>query len=200
MSDGGGRAAWPRVAVAGVVGLVFGTITTVLNTPPGDYVLDDSPRRIASLVLNSGAAWAAVAVLGGWLIGSTLRGVIAGPVALFLAVVAYYVVGAAAGSENPDGSVDQLIYFGLVALLVGPMLAAVGGGIRRRDVLSLVSALVVPLGVYAEAIWRASIVQVQSDPARLPADIVLITLATGGAGVAVARYVAHRRGDAALKT
>lgn len=43
MSDDGGRAVWPGVAVAVVVGLLFGTITTLLNTPPGDYVLDDSP-------------------------------------------------------------------------------------------------------------------------------------------------------------
>ena len=191
MSDDGGRAVWLRVAVAVVVGLLFGTITTLLNTPPGDYVLDDSPRRVASLVFNSGAAWAGVAVLGGWLVGSTLRGLIAGPVVLILAVVSYYLVGAVTGSENPDGSVDQVTYFGLVSLLAGPVLGAAGGRISRRDVLWLVSALVVPLGVYVETIWRASMVQGQSDPARPLADIVLVTLATVGAAVAVARYVAH---------
>jgi hypothetical protein len=191
MSDDGGRAEWPRVAVAVVVGLLFGTITTLLNTPPGDYVLDDSPRRVASLVFNSGAAWAGVAVLGGWLVGSTSRGLIAGPVVLILAVVSYYLVGAVTGSENPDGSVDQINYFGLLSVLAGPVLGAAGGRIRRRDALGLVSALVVPLGVYVETIWRASIVQVQSDPARPLADIVLVTLATVGAAVAVACYVAH---------
>jgi hypothetical protein len=64
---------------------------------------------------------------------------------------------------------------------------------RQRDVLGLVSALVVPLGVYAERIWRDSIVQVQPDPARPLADIVLVTLATVGAAIAVARYVIGRR-------
>jgi hypothetical protein len=190
VSDDGGRAVWPRV-VAVVVGLLFGTITTLLNTPPGDYVLDDSLRRVASLVFNSGAAWAGVAVLGGWFVGSPLRGLIAGPVVLILAVVSYYLVGAVTGSENPDGSVDQVTYFGLVSLLAGAVLGAAGGRIRRRDVLGLVSALVVPLGVYVETIWRASMVQVQSDPARPLADIVLVTLATLGTAVAVARYVAH---------
>jgi YD repeat-containing protein len=190
MSDDGGRAA-PRVAVGVVVGLLFGTITTLLNTPPGDYVLDDSPRRVASLVFNAGAAWAGVAVLGGWLVGSTLRGLIAGPVVLILAVVSYYLAGAVTGSENPDGSVDQVTYFGLASILAGPVLGAAGGRIRRRDVLGLVSALVVPLGVYVETIWRASMVQGQSDPARPLADIVLVTLATVGAAVAVAGYVAR---------
>jgi hypothetical protein len=199
MSDDGGRAVWPRVAVAVVVGLLFGTITTLLNTPSGDYVLDDSPRRVASLVFNSGAAWAGVAVLGGWLVGSTLRGLIAGPVVLILAVVSYYLVGAVTGSENPDGSVDQVTYFGLVSLLAGSVLGAAGGRIRRRDVLGLLSALAVPLGVYVETIWRGSMVQVQSDPARPLADIVLVTLATVGAAVAVARYVAHLPEDKAHK-
>lgn len=199
MSDDGGRAVWPGVAVAVVVGLLFGTITTLLNTPPGDYVLDDGPRRVASLVFNSGAAWAGVAVLGGWLVGSTVRGLIAGPVVLILAVVSYYLVGAVTGSENPDGSLDQVTYFGLVSLLAGPVLGAAGGRIRRRDVLGLVSALVVPLGVYVETIWRASIVQVQPDPARPRADIVLVTLATVGAAVAVARYVARLPEDEAHK-
>jgi hypothetical protein len=190
MSDDGGRGVWPGVAVAMVVGLLFGTITTLLNTPPADYVLDDSPRRVASLVFNSGAAWAGVAVLGGWLVGSTLRGLIAGPVVLILAVVSYYLVGAVTGSENRGGSADQVAYFGLVSLLAGPVLGAAGGSIRRRDLLGLVSALVVPVGVYVETIWRASIVQVQSDPARPLADIVLVTFATVGAAVAVGRYVA----------
>jgi hypothetical protein len=189
----GGRAVWPRVAVAAVVGLLFGTITTVLNAPPGDYVLDDSPRRVASLVLNSGAAWAAIAVLGGWLIGSTLRGLVAGPVALILAVVSYYLVGAVAGSENRDGSVDQIAYFALGALVAGPVLGAAGGTIRRRDVTGLVAALVVPLGICVETVWRASRVQLQTDPARPLANIVLLTLATVGTAIAVARYVIERR-------
>jgi hypothetical protein len=185
--------AWPRVAGAVVVGLLFGTITTLLNTPPDDYVLDDSPRRIASLVLNSGAAWAGMAVLGGWLAGSSSRGLIGGPVVLILAVVSYYLVGAVAGSENPDGSVDQVAYFALAALLAGPVLGAAGGGIRRRDALGLIAALVVPLGICVETMSRAAMVQVQPDPARPLADIVLVTFATAGAAVAVAGYIIGRR-------
>lgn len=193
MSDGGARAAWPRVAAVVVVGLVFGTVTTLLNTPPGNYVLDDSPRRVASLVVNSGAVWAGLAVLGGWLVGSTLRGLVTGPLVLILAIVAYYVAGAVAGSENRDGSVDQIAYFALASLIAGPMLGAVGGMIRRPDLLGLLSALVVPMGVYVETIWRASTIQVQPDPARPLADAVLFALATVGVVVAVARYVAGRR-------
>jgi hypothetical protein len=134
-----------------------------------------------------------MAVLGGWLVASTLRGLIAGPVVLILAVASYYLVGAVAGSENADGSLDQVTYFGLVALVAGPLLGVVGGEIRRRDLLGLVSALVVPLAVYAETIWRASTVQVQPDPARPAADMVLVTLATAGVTIAVGRNLIGRR-------
>src|SRR4051812_44695672 len=98
-------------AVVTVVGLLFGTAATLLNVGPGDHVLDASLRRTASLVVNSSAGWAGIAVLGGWLAGSTGRGLVAGPVVLVVAVVAYYVVGAVAGSENADGSVDQVTHF-----------------------------------------------------------------------------------------
>lgn len=182
---------WSRLTVAVVVGLLFGAAATLLNTPPNDYILDDSPRRVASLVVNSGAAWAGTGVLGGWLLGSALRGLVGGPVALVAAVVAYYLLGAVVGSENPDGSADQIALFSLISLLAGLVLGAVGGTIRRRDVPGLVAALVVPVGVCAE-IWRSFIVELQPDPARPAADIVLLTLAVAGAAVAVARSLRGR--------
>lgn len=184
---------WPRLTVALVVGLLFGATATLLNRPPGDYIFDDSPRRVASLVVNAGAAWAGAGVLGGWLLGSVLRGLVGGPVALVTAVVAYYLLGAVVGSENPDGSADQIVFFCLMALLAGPALGAVGGTIHRRGVAGLIAALVVPLGVCAEKLWRSSSVGLQPDPARPAADTVLLALALAGAAVGVARYLRERR-------
>jgi hypothetical protein len=43
VSDEIGRGVWPRVAVVVVLGLLFGTIATLLNAPSEAYVLDDSP-------------------------------------------------------------------------------------------------------------------------------------------------------------
>lgn len=189
----GGRLVWPRLTVAVVVGLLFGTTATLLNTPLGDYVLDDNPRRVASLVANSGAAWAGSGVLGGWLLGSALRGLAGGPVALVAAVVAYYLLGAVVGSETPDGSAEQIALFSLIALVAGPVLGVVGGAIRRRGALGLMAALVVPLGACAEQIWRSSHVELQPDPARPTANVVLLALALAGAAVAVARYARGRR-------
>jgi hypothetical protein len=117
----------PRVAIATASGLAFGAAATWLNVPPEDYVLDDSARRIASLVVNAGAAWAGMAVLGGWLLGSVRRGLLGGPLALVPAVIAYYVVGSFAGSENPGGSPELIAMFGLVALIAGPRWERSGG-------------------------------------------------------------------------
>lgn len=183
-----GHLEWRRLAASAVVGLLFGAVATLLNVPTGGAVLDDSPQRVASLVVNSGAAWAGTGVLGGWLVGSVVRGLVGGPLTLVAAVVAYYLLGALAGSEHPGGSGEQIILFSVVALVVGPALGAVGGAVRRRDLLGLVAALVAPVGVGAERVWRSSIIGLPPDPARPAADVILIALALVGTVVAMVRW------------
>jgi len=185
---------WPRWIAVIVSGVAFGAVSTWLNVPCGDVVLDASARRVASLVVNAGAAWAGVAVLGGWLLGSVRQGLLAGPVALVPAVVVYYVLGAAVGSENPGGSADLIVFFSLYALVAGPPLAAVGALLRRRDLVGLVAALVVPVGVCVKLVWRSS-VALPSDPARPAADLVLLALALAGAAAAVTRHLRAARGS-----
>jgi hypothetical protein len=169
------------------------TLDQLPGASTGDYVLDDCPLRVASLVVNSGAAWAGAGVLGGWLLRSASRGPVGGPVALIAAVIAYYLLGAVVGSENPDGSADQIVAYSLMAVAAGPMLGAVGGLIHRPGPLGLFAALVVPLGICAEWIWRSSRVELPPDPARSTADIVLLTFAAAGATAAAARYLSGRR-------
>ncbi len=181
---------WIAVLLSGVV---FGAAATWLNVPPEDHVLAASARRVASLVANAGVAWAGSAVLGGWLLASVRWGLLGGPAALVPAVVVYYVLGAALGSENPGGSPDQILFFGLLALLTGSVLGAVGGLARRRDALGLVAALVLPVGVGLELGWRASAALVVPDPARPTADAVLVLLALAGAAAAVVRYLRARK-------
>jgi hypothetical protein len=181
------RSRW-MVVVAG--GALFGAVATWLNVPPHDHVLDDSPRRVASLVVNAGAAWAGVAVLGGWALGSVRRGLLGGPLALVPAVVLYYALGAVLGSENADGSAGLIAFFGLVALVVGPALGAAGGLVRRRGVLGLVAMLVVPAGVGLELVWRSSTAGLPPDPARPVANLILVAMTASGVVAAVARRVA----------
>ena len=181
---------WSRPIAVLVSGFVFGAAATWLNVPPRDHVLHASARRVASLVVNAGAAWAGVAVLGGWLLGSVRRGVLGGPLALVAAVAAYYLLGAVVGSEDPGGSSTLIAFYGCFALLAGPPLGAVGGALRKRNGVGLVAALVLPLGAAVELAWRASSPGLQPDPARPAANLVLFVLALSGAAAAV---LAHRR-------
>lgn len=179
---------WPRRIAVMVSGIVFGAVSTWLNVPPDDRLLDDGARRVASLVVNAGAVWAGVAVLGGCLLGSVRQGLLGGPLALVPAVVVYYVLGAAVGSENLGGSADLIVFFSLLALVTGLAVGAVGGLIRRRNLLGLVAALVVPLGVCVELVWRSTSVELQPDPARPVANLILLSFALAGAVTAVIRH------------
>lgn len=181
-----------RGVVVVLAGALFGAVSTWLNVPPEDYVLDDGSRRVASLVVNAGAAWAGVAVLGGWALGSVRRGLVGGPLALLPAVVVYYALGAVVGSENANGSPDLIAFFGLVALVVGPALGAVGGLVRRRGGLGLAAALVVPVGVGFELVWRSSAAGLPLDPARPVADLILAAAAVSGVVIAVLGRSGHR--------
>lgn len=180
---------WPRWVAVMSGGVVFGAVATLFNVPPDDYVLDSSAGRVASLVVNAGAAWAGMAVLGGWVLGSVRHGLLGGPLALVPAVAAYYLLGAVVGSENRDGSADLITFFGLLALVTGPALGAVGGLVRRGGPLGLAAALVVPLGVCVELVWRSTSVGLPPDPARPVADRILLALAGAGAAAALGRHL-----------
>lgn len=180
-----------RVMAVVLTGALFGAVATWLNVPPDDFVMDDSPRRVASLVVNAGAAWAGVAVLGGWAMGSVRRALLGGPLALLPAVLAYYALGAVVGSENADGSTDLITFFGLAALVLGPALGAAGGLARRRGALGLVAALVVPVGIGLELVWRSSTGGLPPDPARPAANLILVALAALGVVAAVLGRLGH---------
>ncbi|MPQ99309.1 hypothetical protein GB931_15570 [Modestobacter sp. I12A-02628] len=96
------------LAVAG--GAVFGATTSLVNalsSPYGQLALTDGPLRrlavVASLLLDAGWAWAALAVAGGWLAGGVRRGALTGSLALLGAVPAYYVTDAAGRGEELSG-------------------------------------------------------------------------------------------------
>ena len=189
---------WSRGIAAVAAGALFGAVSTWLNAPTDSYVLDDSPRRVASLVVNAGAAWSGVAVLGGWVVGSVRRGLLGGPLSLLPAVAVYYLVGAVVRSENPGGSRDLIAYFSLYALVAGPALGAAGGLIRRRGVLGMAAALVVPVGILVELAWRSLTNALPPDPARPVADLILGGLAVIGVAAAVIGRV--RPGAASRRT
>jgi hypothetical protein len=115
----------------------------------------DGVWRAASMVLNSGSAWAALAVVGGWLIGRPLAGAVAGTVALVAAVVGYYAFGVLAGDRTDVGLAGvsgAVRMWALLAVVVGPVLGLDGALVRRPGLIGLVAVLVVPVGVVVEMV------------------------------------------------
>ena len=153
--------------------------------------------EFASLILDSGWAWAALAVAAGWLVSAGLRptvgaavGAAGGAVALIAATLVYYLAEWL--------FVDQPLSWGFVtrywftaSVVLGLPLGAVGATIRRRGLIGVLAALVVPVGaalnmvvlpppaeslmatpvrltVWACAAAAAVIVLVRAGPGRVP--------------------------------
>jgi len=141
------------MAAALVAGAVLGAGAGLANSVPlmlgevgearADRSLWSQAAEFVSLILDSGWAWAATAVLAGWLAGDRRRprtGAVAGFVALVVATGAYYATQQAF-ADGGDPWADTRFWW-LRSLVLGLPLGAVGA-LARRTVLAW---LVVPLG------------------------------------------------------
>jgi hypothetical protein len=177
-----------------VVGLAMalGVATAWVDVSAGGLE-QDGLWRAASMVLNSGSAWAALAVVGGWLIGRPLAGAVAGTVALVAAVVAYYAFGVLAGDRTDVGFAGvsgAVRMWALLAVVVGPVLGLAGALVRRPGLIGLVAVLVVPVGVVVEMVGlrRLSGETFAVDPALAWAQAAMVVGAIlGGCSALVVR-------------
>jgi hypothetical protein len=150
--------AW-QVLAGPVAGLVLGAVDSVVNHVPvllGEVGAARADRggwsqtaEFASLILDAGWAWAATAVLVGWLVSRSgpaalLQGALAGGLALVCATAAYYGTDLLFDGGAWWGSTTRYWLIGSVVL--GPPLGAAGALIRRPGVAGTVAALVVPAG------------------------------------------------------
>lgn len=109
-------------------------------------------------VLNAGWAWAGIIVLGGWFSRRAPGGMVTGFIAGLVANTTYFLgdswwSGASREIiERPSFSsfLPELGFWALLALLMAPGLGAVGAWQRRRDLVGLLSVLVVPVGASVE--------------------------------------------------
>jgi len=178
---------------------VFGTLSTIGGIPPEDFVLTASPLRVGGLVLHGLWLWAGIAVLGGWMATRDRpgrgRAAVGGAAAQVAAVVAYYLVGAAVGSEGPPVSWLEMAIYSGAALVVGPLLGVVGGLSRRTDLVGLLAGLVVPVAGLVELLDPAP-GSPTPDPARAPARLITAALVVALTVAVVLRH-RGRRGSAA---
>ncbi|MFE0588580.1 DUF6518 family protein [Micromonospora echinospora] len=159
------RVRW--VVVGPAVGTALGAVDSVVNHVPiwlGEVGTARAERGVrsqvsefASLILNAGWAWAAAAVLVGWLVSrparptaGVLRGAVAGALALVFATTAYYAMDVLF-----DGGVwwDWRTRYWLVgSVLLGPALGVAGASIRRPGPVGALAALLVPAGAAVQMV------------------------------------------------
>jgi hypothetical protein len=193
------------IAAALATGAALGAGASVVNNVPlllgevGKARADRSgwsqTAEFASLILDSGWAWAATAVAVGWLVTrgirpmvGAIRGALAGCVALLAATVVYNGVDLL---FTGDFGWSWVVRFWLVASLVlGLPLGAVGATMRRPGPAGVLAALVVPVGAGLNMV-------VLPPPKESPvAELVLLTVwcaAVTATVMVVVRVVRVRR-------
>lgn len=120
-------------------------------------------RATVSKLVNSGAVWAGLAVLSGWLVRRPAQAFAAGIVACLLALVAHYGVGRVLGLFDSDVWTENSFWF-VAALVLGGPLGLVGAVARRPDLWGLVARLLIP----AAAVLEPFVVGMFTSPAIMP--------------------------------
>jgi hypothetical protein len=130
--------------------------------------------EFASLILDSGWAWAATAVAAGWLVtgglrpaAGVLRGALAGCIALVAATVLFYGVNLMVQADFQWAAVR---YWWLGSMLLASPLGAVGATIRRPGPAGVLAALVAPVGA------ALNMVVLPPPPESPVAELVLLTV------------------------
>ena len=129
------------------VGAGFGLVVAVLNHA------EPAPLRALSIVTGGGAAWATFGiVMAAWWRRRLVLAVAAAVFALAAAVAAYYVADAVAADSPLAYEFEDLRFWTVAAVVVGPPLGLVGWRARRDDTwLGLAATLVVPVGFAGES-------------------------------------------------
>ncbi|MGC4808109.1 hypothetical protein [Micromonospora sp. DT233] len=144
-----------------LLGSALGAVDSLVNHVPvwrGEVGLARAERsgwsqvaEFASLILDAGWAWAAAAVLAGWLVSAQarpavglLRGAVAGALALVFATAAYY--GLDVLFDGGAWWSGTTAYWLVGSVVLGPALGAVGASIRRPGPAGPLAALAVPVG------------------------------------------------------
>jgi hypothetical protein len=196
-----GRLWW--VATGPAAGTILGVVDSVVNHVPvllGEVGTARADRgrwsqaaEFASLILDAGWAWAATAVLVGWLVSrqtrpvsGILRGALAGGLALVFATAAYYGADLVFDGGTWWGMVTR--YWLIGSLLLGPVLGAAGTLIRRGGPAATAAALLVPAG----ATLQMALLPPPAD-SRMAVPVQLTTwLAAAAATVCALRRIGRR--------
>ncbi|WP_425460199.1 hypothetical protein [Herbidospora galbida] len=158
------------LVVALTVGAGFGALTSLANALSGDFADLESREyttsgwsvpEIVSVVLDSGWAWAGLAIAVGWLLtrgtsggrASLVRGAVVGPVALVTAVAAYALVDTArSGAPLSDWIHSEPYVWWIAAVVFGVPLGVVGACAHLPGVVGLLAGLTLPVGAAVQMV------------------------------------------------
>lgn len=159
-----GRRTWGLVLLAalavGLVALASNVTSEAQLSGEADEFL--VVRFTLSKLVNAGTVWAGLAVLAGWLVRRPRPALLAGPLALVVALVAHYGVGRGIGMFDATVWSANVMWFVMAPL--GAPLGLVGCAARRTDRWGLMARLLVPLGAVLEPFWS----RMFSSPSILP--------------------------------
>lgn len=164
------------------VGAALGLTTSVADHVVvwlGQDVLARGDRSAAaqvgeffSLILDSGWAWAATAVLAGWLAcragGRLWTAAGSGCLALIVGTLIFY-------GWRDDLATSITGLWLAVSVIFGPVLGVIGGLARRPGWIGALAALVVPCGAVLDILWRPVD---PSSPLALPITILIVGAAS----------------------
>lgn len=135
-----------RLLLVLVAAAAFGAVNAVLDST------STTPTRFLGAVLNSGTAWAGVAVAAGALLGRPRSAVVAGWLGGTVGLSAFYVVAAPLHDLPLSACAPRIAFWWAVALVCCAPLGFAGTLLHRPGTVGLLVRLVVPLGAVAEAL------------------------------------------------
>ncbi|MET9663317.1 hypothetical protein [Streptomyces sp. NPDC006510] len=145
-----------KIMVCGLVaGAGFGAATSLANALSSPYSALGAPltgsvwagtAKVLSLLVGLGWAWAALAVVMGWLARTWARGAMAGVLALIAATAAYYPMDSLVRDEPIAWYWSETLMWWAASVLFGSVLGVVGAAVRRPGVTGLLAGLTVPVG------------------------------------------------------
>ncbi|MFI1279252.1 MULTISPECIES: hypothetical protein [unclassified Streptomyces] len=191
-----------KIIIGVAIGALFGVATSLVNTLSSPYLplgasitgtVLAGAAKVLSLLMDSGWAWAALAVATGWLARTWARGALTGALALIAATAAYYVMDSSIRGEPLAWYESELTLWWAASVLFGTALGAVGAAIRRPGTAGLLAALTVPVGAAAQMLLMPPRPHMTLTPGIILAEVIVWTGAALGAGWAVYRFRAERR-------
>ncbi|WP_243711134.1 hypothetical protein [Actinomadura sp. KC216] len=195
------------LASAVLAGAGFGALTSLVNGVSDHYADFESrqattggtsPVEIASVLLDSGWAWAGAAVAIGWLVTRATKnlpvalthGAVAGVLALLAATGAYGLTDTIRNEATYPWYESESPLWWVASFVLGAPLGAIGACIKRPGWTGLLARLTVPVGAAAQMIVLPP---GRNERITTIGQAVVLTAAAALSGFVIVRFLRTER-------